>query len=55
MRQTRQPISLTLALILGAGLARAGPALTLQENNYNSLKADIEEDIQHLEKFALRA
>lgn len=53
MRQKREPISLTLAVILGAGLAGAGTgiaALTLQEKNYNSLKLDIDQDIQCLEK-----
>lgn len=50
MRQKREPISLTLSVILGSGLARAGTAaLMLQEKNYNSLKADIDEDIQRLE------
>lgn len=55
MRQKREPISLTLALILVAGLAGACTgiaALTLQKN-YNSLKADINEDIRHLEKSIL--
>lgn len=44
---------MTLALILGTGLAKAGTgiaALLLQNKNYNSLKADIDEDIQRLEK-----
>lgn len=52
MVQKREPVSLTLALILGAGLTGAGTgivALTLQDKN-NSLKADIDEDIQCLEK-----
>ena len=51
MRQKKEPISLTLAVILGAGLAGAGTgivALTLQEKNYNSL--NIDQDIQCLEK-----
>ena len=54
MRQNREPISLTLAVILGAGLAGADPgiaSLSLQGKNYNRLKADIDEDIQCLEKF----
>lgn len=53
MRQKWEPISLTLAIILGAGLAGAGTgivALTLQEKNYDSLKADIDEVIQCLQK-----
>lgn len=53
MRQKREPISLTLALISDAGLAEAGTeiaALTLQEENHISLNADIDEDIQCLEK-----
>lgn len=53
MVQKREPVSLTLALILGAGLAGTGTgivALTLQDKSYNSLKADIDEHIQHLEK-----
>lgn len=53
IRQKREPISLTLAIILGTGLARVGPgiaALTLQENIYNNLKTDIDKDIQQLEK-----
>lgn len=53
MVQKREPVSLTLTLILGAGLAGMGTgiiALTLQDKNYNSLKADIDEHIQHLEK-----
>lgn len=44
---------MTLALTLGAGLARDCTeiaALELQENNYHSLKVDIDEDIQHLER-----
>lgn len=48
MRQKREPIFLTLALISDAGLAEAGTgiaALTLQEKNHNSLIADIDEDI----------
>lgn len=48
-----EPISLTLAVILGRGLAGAGTgivALTLQEKNYNSQKVDIDQDIQCLEK-----
>ena len=39
-RQKRETISLTLAIILGAGLPGAGTgiaALTLQENNYTAL------------------
>ena len=51
--QKREPVSLTLTLILGAGLAGAGAeivALTLQGKNYNSFKGDIEEDVQSLEK-----
>lgn len=46
-------ISLTLAVILGRGLAGAGTgivALMLQEKNYNSQKVDIDQDIQCLEK-----
>lgn len=53
MRQKREPISLTPAIILGAGLAGAGTGvatLMLQEKNYSSMKADTDEDIQHLEK-----
>ena len=49
MRQKREPISLTLALILGAGLARSSTgiaALALHDKNYKSLKANIDEDIQ---------
>ena len=49
-----EPISLTLAVIIGAGLAVVGTGiatLMLQEKNYNSLKADIDEDIQRLENF----
>lgn len=54
MSQKREPFSLTLAVILGAGLAHTGiAALTLQEKNYKSLKADIDEDIQCLEKSIL--
>lgn len=48
-----EPISLTLAVILGRGLAGAGTgivALMLQEKNYNSQKVDIDQDIQCLEK-----
>ena len=48
IRQKREPISLTLAIILGTGLARVGPgiaALTLQENISNNLKTDIDKDI----------
>lgn len=48
MRQKREPISSTLAVILGADTRLA--ALTLQEKNYNSLKLDIDQDIQSLEK-----
>ena len=53
IRQKRAPIILTLAVILEAVLAGAGTgiaALILQEKNYNSLKADIDQDTQHLEK-----
>ena len=48
MRQKKEPISLTLAVTLGAELTGAGTgiaALILQEKNYNSLKADIDQDI----------
>ena len=48
MREKREPIFLTLALILGAGLTGAGTGkatLTLKAKNYNSWKADIQEDI----------
>lgn len=48
MLQKREPVSLTLALIWGTGLAWAGTritALTLQDKNYNSLKADTDKDI----------
>lgn len=48
-----EPVSLTLAVILGRGLAGAGTgivALMLQEKNYNSQKVDIDQDIQCLEK-----
>lgn len=53
MEQTREPISFTFTLVLGTGLARAHTeiaTLTLQEKNYNNLKADTDEDIQCLEK-----
>ena len=53
MREKREPIFLTLALILGAGLTGAGTGiatLTLKAKNYNSWKADIQEDIWCLEK-----
>ena len=53
-RQRREPISLTLALIPGAGLAQAGTGLAMlalqEKTNYNSLNADINEDIQCLER-----
>ena len=51
MSQKGESISLTLAVILLAGLARAGTgiaALMLQEKNYDTLKADIDENIQCL-------
>ena len=48
IRQKRAPIILTLAVILGADIRLA--ALTWQEKNYNSLKLDIDQDIQSLEK-----
>jgi hypothetical protein len=53
MRQKRELIFLTLAVILGAGLAGAGTgiaSLTLHEKNYNSLQLAIDQDIQRLEK-----
>jgi hypothetical protein len=53
MKQKREPISLTLPVILRAGLAGAHTgiaALTLQEKNYKSLKLDIDRDIQRLQK-----
>jgi hypothetical protein len=52
MSQRRKPISLTLVFILGAWLACVGSGvvvLALQEQNYNSLKADKGENIQCLE------
>lgn len=42
-----------LALTLGAGLARASTgiaALALQKKNHNTLEADIDENIQCLER-----
>jgi hypothetical protein len=53
MRQERKAISLTLAVILRAGLAGVGTgisALLLQEKNNICLKADIDEGIQCLKK-----
>ena len=53
MRQKREPIFLTLAVILRAGLAGSGTviaALRLQEKSYNSLKLDTDQDSQCLEK-----
>lgn len=52
LRYKREPQSLTLAIILGTGLAGTGASiatLAIQSQNYNSLKADIDEDIQRLE------
>lgn len=51
MRQRREPISLASTITPLAGIARDGTGiavLALQEKNYNSLKADIDVDIQQL-------